>query len=397
MRTLLGIERLLEERPRTGRVGVLTHGAARLPDGKHTVEALREAGYEVVRLFSPEHGLWGTHQALEPVRLSGADPILHVPVVSLYGGREESLRPDPAALQDLDTVIIDIQDVGARYYTYIWHAALLLRTCAEVGVEAWILDRPNPLGGAIEGPMLKPEYRSFVGLYPVPTRHGLTVWEMVRYLLAFHGEDFRGLRVRGFPLKNWHPAMLWWDTGLPWFPPSPNMPTPRTALVYPGLCLLEGTNVSEGRGTTRPFEYFGAPWLRWEAVPELPGARLLPTLFRPTFHKYAGELCRGFFLHILDTKAWKPVVAGVRILQYLVTQHAGTFRWRPPPYEFERQKLPIDLLLGDPEVRLSLEAGEPLADWEERWEADALYFGKKVREVRVYGTESDQNPPRTAP
>lgn len=363
MRT--GAERFIRNLParfRGARVGVLCHHASRLTDGTHLVHALQEAGVRLIYLFAPEHGIWGTHQDLEPLRkrFSG-DAIFGVPVISLYGDTVESLSPEPDYLRDLDAVIVDLQDVGTRYYTYIWTMAKLMEVATKTDTAVWILDRPNPLGGVvIEGPMVRVGFRSFVGYYPLPVRHGMTIGEVARWL-AGSFEEFDGLRLKVVRMSGWRRQFLWAQTGLVWLNPSPNMPSPTTALVYPGMCLLEGTNVSEGRGTTRPFEQFGAPWVdpnrMVEKVGTILGARLLPTLFKPTFHKFAGQVCAGATWLITDAVVFSPFLAGLKVLSALLTTCPEQFRWRPPPYEFEEKILPIDLLLGTSEIREALESG----------------------------------------
>jgi uncharacterized protein YbbC (DUF1343 family) len=255
-------------------------------------------------------------------------------------------------LEGLDVLVVDLQDVGARYYTFIWTMFLCLRACARSGIHVVVLDRPNPLNGlTTEGPTLRPDYRSFVGLHPLPVRHGLTIGELAA---RFREEAFPNVELTVLPMKNWRRAMWFDQTGLPWVMPSPNIPTLETATVYPGMCLLEGTNISEGRGTTRPFEIFGAPFIDAESVSRelnilrLPGVHFRALWFQPTFQKFAGQLCGGAQLHVLDRDRFQPFQTGIEIIRRLRAMYANDFAWKQPPYEYEREKLPIEVLLGGP-------------------------------------------------
>jgi len=322
--------------------------------------------------------LWGAPQ--DHVWIDGTrDPATGLPVWSLYGARRE---PSDAMLRNLDAVVIDLQDVGSRYYTFIWTMALVMRACARRGVRVVVLDRPNPLGGAIlEGNVADPTFASFVGLYPLAIRHGLTIGEIASYLNEHHRI---GCRLTVVPMRGWRRRMLWEDTGLPWVPPSPNMPTLDTALVYPGGCLVEGTNLSEGRGTTRPFEWIGAPYLdadRYAAALErerLPGVRFRPARFQPTFHKWAGKLCGGVQIHVTDAARFKPFLTGLAEIAVARRLAPRGFEWRRPPYEFERKRMPIDILCGTDTIRRAIEKGTPLPSIERAWQRD-LERWKRLR------------------
>jgi uncharacterized protein YbbC (DUF1343 family) len=275
-------------------------------------------------------------------------------------------------LAGVDTLVIDLQDVGARYYTFVWTAALAMRACARAGVRVIVLDRPNPLGGVhVEGNVPDPAFASFVGLYPLPARHGMTIGEIAAYLHATHA---LGCQLTVVPMRGWRRAMTWEETGLPWVPPSPNMPTVDTARVYPGGCLFEGTNLSEGRGTTRPFEWVGAPYLDAHAFAKaldaagLPGVRFRPARFIPTFHKWAGQLCGGVQIHVTDPARFTPFVTGLAIVATARRVGGRRFAWRKPPYEFERDKLPIDILLGTDAIRRAIEGARTLAAIEASWQ-----------------------------
>jgi uncharacterized protein YbbC (DUF1343 family) len=306
-------------------------------------------------------------------------------VYSLYGATFDDLSPRPEWLRDLDLVLIDLQDVGSRYYTFVWSAALMLLACARAGVQCVVLDRPNPLGGELmEGAPQRPGYRSFVGLYEVPVRHGLTIGEICRMVAAREQLASEALHV--VPMQGYRRAMLWADTGLPWVLPSPNMPTPETALVYPGGCLLEGTNLSEGRGTTRPFEIWGAPFVSGDKLAQrvqAPGALLRPLAFEPTFHKHGRSVCGGVQVHITDARALRSYAQ----YQALIAESAWqseAFRFRTEPYEYVSDRPAIDLLTGGPEFR---EAVQARADLRELWEADArgvAEFAELRREFLLY-------------
>jgi len=260
----------------------------------------------------------------------------------------------------LDAVLFDLQDVGVRVYTFVWTMALAMEACAEAGIRFVVLDRPNPIGGAREGPVLRPGYESFVGLHPIPLRHGLTSGELARWL---NRERNIGCDLEVIPCEGLERAAHWDRTGLPWVLPSPNLPTLDSCRVYPGMVLLEGTNLSEGRGTTRPFEFFGAPFLDPSALAEAvapllgPGVVMRPCHFEPTFQKHAGVPCGGGQLHVSDPEAFQPVHTAVAILCAVRRLAPESFRWREPPYEYETEKPPIDILWGHAGLRLGIDAG----------------------------------------
>jgi len=361
------------------RVALVAHQASIDSRYHHAIPLLHEMrGVRLRTLLAPEHGLWGAPQ--DHIWIDGTrDPATGLPVWSLYGARRE---PSDAMLEKLDAVVIDLQDVGSRYYTFIWTMALVMRACARRGVRVVVLDRPNPLGGAIlEGNVADPTFASFVGLYPLAIRHGLTIGEIAGYLNEHHGI---GCRLTVVPMRGWRRRMLWEDTDLPWVPPSPNMPTLDTALVYPGGCLIEGTNLSEGRGTTRPFEWIGAPYLdadRYAAALErerLPGVRFRPARFQPTFHKWAGKLCGGVQIHVTDAARFKPFLTGLAEIAVARRLAPRGFAWRRPPYEFEKKRMPIDILCGTDTIRRAIEKGAPLPSIERAWQRD-LERWKRLR------------------
>jgi len=357
-------------------VGVLCHPASVTSDLVHIVDRLIAAGVRPARLFGPEHGVRGEAQDMVGVD-DGRDTRTGIAVTSLYGETFESLTPTAAELEGLDVLVVDLQDVGSRYYTYIWTMALALGAAARSQVAVVVLDRPNPLGGvAIEGGTVQERCTSFVGLGAVPVRHGLTIGEVARLVAA--GMPWGGKRFAQ-PLdcdltvvaaQGWRRSMTFADTGLPWVMPSPNMPTPDTALVYPGQCLFEATNVSEGRGTTRPFEIVGAPFLdghAWAAAlaeTKPAGLRLRPIVFRPTFHKFGRQACGGVQLHVTDAAAFRPYRTGVALIAAARKLGGDEFRWRSEPYEFVADPPAIDLLTGSDEVRKAIEAGASPRDLE---------------------------------
>lgn len=341
---------------------MLTHQAALCSDGRHLLELLELDGIQPAILFSPEHGLWGTHQDMESVD-SMMDPIFDFPVQSLYGRDSESLAPRRDWLEGIDRLVVDLQDVGARYYTFAATLAKALRVAAQTGTKVTLLDRPNPIGGVIcEGRPPLPEYQSYVGELAIPHRHALTLGEIARWVV--HSErltvDLDVVAMKGWSGQNWPTRSIW-------VPPSPNMPTVDTALVYPGMCLLEGTNLSEGRGTTTPFLLFGAPYMDSRAMAHAlrvqdadAGCVLIPCLFRPMFGKWSGALCQGIRIHVTDASLFRSLKLGTAVLRSAWELHPAEFAWRTETYEFETDRLAVDLLFGDPRVRVSLEAGEPL-------------------------------------
>lgn len=366
-RTVLGIDALLADpSPVEGRrIGLVTNPSGMTADGIPSWKALFElAGARLARLFGPEHGVDGGAVYMEDVA-SSIHRETGLPVVSLYGSTRASLKPKPEDLADLDAVVFDVPDVGSRYYTYNWTMLLAMEACAELGKRFVACDRPNPLGGGVEGAPQEPGFLSFVGLHPIPVRHGLTSGELARLLASERGLD---LDLVVSPLGAWGRDTPWEETGLPWVPPSPNIPTVAAARVYPGMCLLEGTNLSEGRGTARPFEIFGAPWLDPLALVgalgnlRLPGVAFLPTRFRPMFEKHAGETCGGAILQVTDPAEFQPFETGLAVIAATRALDPRAFRWRSEPYEFDTRPA-IDVLTGSARFRELLDAGgDPLAE-----------------------------------
>jgi len=339
-------------------VGLLAHAASVDRKLRSASWVLHQAGVRVSALFGPEHGFAGAAQDMVGV---GSRDDADVPVYSLYGSDAEDLSPKPDWLRGLDALVIDLQDVGSRYYTYVWTAALTMKVAANLGIEVVLLDRPNPLGGVrVEGAAQREGYLSFVGLYPVSVRHGLTVAELLLWVCEREQIDRSVLRI--VPMDGWTRSMEWKDTGLPWVTPSPNMPTFDTALVYPGGCVVEGTTLSEGRGTTRPFELWGAPGLDVGPILDLDlhGATLRPVEFTPTFQKHAGRTCAGVQVHVTDPWVFRPYEAYLRMLAAALPQLAAESRWRTEVYEFVSDRPAVDLLTGGPEFRIAVDRGASL-------------------------------------
>jgi uncharacterized protein YbbC (DUF1343 family) len=369
---LVGLDRLptlgpLVDRLRSARVGLLAHPASVDRRLVHASRVLRELGITPRRLFGPEHGYGG--EAQDMVGVPGAvDAATGAPIVSLYGDAFEDLSPRPEHLAELDVLVVDLADVGSRYYTFVWTALLAVRAAAKAGVHVLLLDRPNPLGGAaesLEGRLQAPGFLSFVGLEPIAVRHGLTVGEIVAHFAA---RDGLALGPSGavsiVPVSGWERGALAFAWDRAFVLPSPNMPSAETALVYPGGCLLEGTNLSEGRGNTRPFEIVGAPWLDGQALAaslaaaELPGFIPRPLTFRPTFHKHAGLVCGGVQIHVTDPASFRPYATYVALVGFAQAQDRERFRFRTERYEYVDHIPAIDLLTGSAEVRTRLDAGD---------------------------------------
>ena len=387
---VLGIERLVtqERRRIEGRkVGLLAHPASVDHRFVHTLDLLREAGAKVVRLFGPEHGFTGEAQDMEAVDGRALHPS-GIPLISLYGATEKTLAPSPADLRDLDALIVDLQDVGARYYTFVWTALSALRACRVAGIEMILTDRPNPLGGAqVEGAPQQPGFLSFVGLKPSAVRHGMTAAEIMRMAAA---EEGLSEQLTVIPMEGWR-RELWMDeTDVPWVLPSPNMPTIETAAVYPGMCLIEGTEISEARGTTRPFELVGAPGIdasrlaaRLSAF-ELPGVLFRPASFKPGFQKHAGKICGGVQLHVTCRYSFLPYRTGVAVLLALKAEAGDSFAWRHAPYEFVTDIPAIDLLAGSDIVRTGVDASASLAEIAATWTDGEKRFCEHRRAHLLY-------------
>jgi uncharacterized protein YbbC (DUF1343 family) len=385
----IGLEVLLESKLGLldgQRVGLVVHPPSVDRDFRHAVDLLHaRPEVKLSALFGPQHGIRGETQD-NMIEWEGfRDARTGVPVYSLYG---ETRVPYPEMLRDVDTLVIDLADVGTRIYTFVYTMAHCMQAAARDGKRVVVLDRPNPIDGVtVDGNMLEPEFASFVGLYPLPTRHGMTCAELARMF----NEDFGiGCDLEVVPMEGWRREMWFDETGQPWVFPSPNMPTLETAAVFPGMVHVEGTMVSEARGTTKPFELIGAPWVDPYALVErldreaLPGCALRPCYFQPTFHKHAGQLCGGLQVHVTDRKAFKSVLTGVACLQAIYQLWPDQFAWKQPPYEYVFDKLPFDVIAGTSRVREQIVAGTPLAEIEAGWADGIRAFEERRRRHLLY-------------
>jgi uncharacterized protein YbbC (DUF1343 family) len=385
-----GLEVLLDDvrRFQGARVGVACNHTAVTRNLTHILEATRGAGLNIVRIFAPEHGV----DALAQDMITVDDEEAQVRVVSLYGDDEESLRPDPAMLADLDVLLFDIQDIGTRYYTYQATLGFMMEVAATTGTKVVVLDRPNPIDGlSIEGNVVQPGYESFVSAYPLAVRHGMTMGELGQFFKTDLGID---CDLEVIKVEGWHRDQWLDDTDLPWVFPSPNMPTVETAGIYPGMCLIEGTNLSEGRGTTRPFHLVGAPFLDRDRFTDLcrkgaleahlDGVGFRAASFEPRFQKHAGKPCHGTEIFVTNRAAIEPFLLGLVVLEAALRAEPDGFAWRTETYEFIDNPIAIDLLCGSSEARVGLESrirprelledwSTQLSDWTERREACLLY------------------------
>ena len=386
----LGIEQLILSRPQwlaKKKFGLLCNQASTDSSLVHSRDLLNRAfPGRLTCLLTPQHGFFSEKQDNMIESLHTDDPATGLPVYSLYS-RER--RPSKEMFDQFDVLVIDLFDVGTRVYTFLYTMAYCLEAAARFSKKVLVLDRPNPVGGEeLEGNIIQEDCYSFVGLYPIPMRHGLTFGELA-LLLNNHFNIGADLEI--IPMQGWQRRMLYSDTGLPWVFPSPNMPSPATALVYPGQVIWEGTNISEGRGTCMPFELFGAPFFepdeilrRAEESTALPGCFLRPLIFEPTSNKWAGQTCKGFQVHITDPAAFRPYRTSLALLQTVMLIHPDAFAYKQPPYEYEYERLPMDLILGDRRVRLALEQGKDILTMEKAWQSDLDAFEKLRRKVFLY-------------
>ncbi len=386
MAVKLGVETLLASGTLEGRrVGLVCNPASVDHSYAHVSDRLAESAARLTALFGPQHGFRSDLQENMIETSHARDVERRVPVYSLYS---ETREPSAEMLRDVDVLVIDLQDVGTRIYTYIHTMANCLKAAARLGTSVIVCDRPNPIGGvAVEGPMLRQGFESFVGLYPIPMRHGMTIGELAR---LFNEHFALGADLAVIPMDGWRRARHHDEAGAPWVLPSPNIPTLDTAMVYPGTVLFEGTNVSEGRGTTRPFELVGAPNVSAERFAAgmnrlgLDGVFFRPAVFEPTFHKHATLTCGGCQIHVLDRQRFRPVAAGAALVAAFRAADPDHFRWRDPPYEYEPEKLPFDILAGSSELREQIEAGLPIHDIARSWEPGVEEFLKIRRRFLLY-------------
>ncbi len=368
------------------RLGLLCNPASVDANFQHARDLLvqRFPG-QVKALYSPQHGFHAEKQdnMVESDHL--VDAVTRLPVYSLYG---ETRIPTPQMLAPIDVLLVDLQDVGTRVYTFIYTLAYCLEAASAAGKRVLVLDRPNPVNGRdLEGNILETEWASFVGRFPIPMRHGMTIGEIAR---LFNDRFGAGASLEVIPMEGWQRTMWFEDTGLPWVAPSPNMPTPQTAMVYPGQVIWEGTNVSEGRGTSLPFEICGAPFLSPSQILDfiggsrVPGAILRPCLFEPTSGKHAGRPCHGFQIHVTTPDQYRPYTTSLKILQAILHHHADAFQWKSDPYEYEFEKPAIDLILGSQAVRERIQAMESIPALEASWQSDLAAFRSLRRPYLLY-------------
>ena len=392
----LGTDRLLASGRLNGRrVGVVCNPASIDASLRHIADRLAEAGQAgspakadrpiLTAIFGPQHGFRSDVQENMIETGHARDALRRVPVYSLYS---ETREPTAEMLRGIDLLVVDLQDVGTRIYTYIYTMANCLVAAKKHGIPVIVCDRPNPIGGdAVEGPMLVTGFESFVGLYPLPMRHGMTIGELARLFNEAFGI---GADLEVIPMEGWRRGMYFDATGIPFVLPSPNIPTLDSAIVYPGTVLFEGTNVSEGRGTTKPFELLGAPWVDAERFADglnalgLPGARFRPAVIEPTFHKHAQVSCGGCQIHVLDRAAFRPVETGVALIAAFRAADPDRFGWRDPPYEYEHTLLPIDILAGSSELRQQVEAGVSAREIARSWEPATAGFLALRKQFLLY-------------
>jgi len=371
---------------RGARVGIVCNHASVDHAFRHVVDRLiDEPGVELAAIFGPQHGFRSDVQDNMIETPHRDDPARRVPVYSLYSDTRE---PTAEMLRGLDVLVIDLQDIGARIYTYIYTMANCLRAAARHGVHVIVCDRPNPIGGRrLEGAALVTGFESFVGQFPIPMRHGMTIAELAR---LFNDHFSIGATLEVVPMERWERSMYWDQTRLPWVMPSPNMPTLDTAIVYPGTVLFEGLTLSEGRGTTRPFEIVGAPWIDADRFAEamneldLPGVYFRPAVFQPTFQKHAQQTCGGCQIHVLQRDDFRPVLTGVALIHTFRRFDPNRFAWRPPPYEYEHHKAPIDILAGSDVLRRQIETDTSLQAIAASWIGDEAEFDRIRRPYLLY-------------
>jgi uncharacterized protein YbbC (DUF1343 family) len=385
----LGLENLIARRQKEitgGRLGLLCNPASIASDFGHAKNLVQQAfPGQLTALFSPQHGFFAEKQDNMIESDDFLDTDLNIPVYSLYGATR---IPTAEMMDKIDTLIIDLMDAGTRVYTFTSTVSYCLEVAAAQDKQVIVLDRPNPINGIqVEGNCLCADVASFVGRYPIPMRHGLTMGEYASYINATYAIN---CRLTIIPMSGWRRAMYFTDTGLPWVAPSPNLPTPASAVVYPGQVIWEGTNVSEGRGTTLPFEQFGAPFIDTRKMldfmggPAIPGAVLRPVGFEPTANKWAGRMCRGFQIHVTDPHRYEPYATSLALLQAVIACHPADFAWKQPPYEYEWKKLPVDLIIGSSQIREAIENQKSMTLIRQEWANDLNAFIAATRPFHLY-------------
>ena len=368
------------------RIGLLCNPASIDRHLNHTRRLVDQTLPEQLKaLYSPQHGFFAEKQDNMIESEDIIDPVLQIPVFSLYG---QTRMPEARMFEPIDVLLVDLQDVGTRVYTFIYTLSYCLEAARDHNIRVVILDRPNPINGiTVEGNCLAPDCVSFVGRYPIPMRHGLTVGEIG---ILFNDYFGIGCDLEVIPMGGWKRNMWFGDTGLPWVAPSPNLPTPVSTLVYPGQVLWEGTNVSEGRGTTQPFELVGAPFMNVQKIlatlekAKIPGVVFRPAVFEPTSNKWQQRACHGFQIHVTDPRRYQPYATTLHLLQAVILHHREQFEWKAPPYEYELERMPIDLIIGDRTIRERLENLDPLDEIEASWQEELDQFKKISKEFQLY-------------
>ncbi len=384
-----GIEQFLNEPPawlKDKRLGLLCNQASTDSLFRHSRDLVLQAlPGQLACLFTPQHGFFSEKQDNMIESDHMVDPVSQLPVFSLYG---DVRKPTAEMFDHLDVLLIDLPDVGTRVYTFMYTVAYCLEAAAEYGKKVVVLDRPNPIGGSmIEGNILEEDCTSFVGLYPLPMRHGLSLGELARF---FNVEFHIHAELEVIPCQGWKRDMLYTATGLPWVFPSPNMPTYAAALTYPGQVIWEGTNISEGRGTTLPFELVGAPFVEHAEVLEklqatpLPGCILRPLVFEPTSNKWVGQPCTGFQVHVTDEKSFLPYRLALALLQSFMALYPSEFALKPPPYEYEFERTPLDLILGSSALKEQLAGGIDILELEAGWQKELAEFDSLRKKYYLY-------------
>lgn len=385
----LGIERLLansSDTLRDLRIGLICNQASVNHDFRHAADLFYEnKNINLQSLFGPQHGIRGDVQDNMIETAHTVDKKTGLPIYSLYS---ETREPTEEMLKNLDALVFDLQDIGGRVYTFIYTMANAMKACAKFGKKMFVCDRPNPINGVdIEGNLLEKEFESFVGQYPIPMRHGLTVGELAR---LFNKEFGIGCDLEVVQMEGWNRELYFDETDAPWVLPSPNMPTVETAVVFPATVYFEGTQVSEGRGTTKPFELVGAPYIDADELSEkleklnLPGVIFRPVNFLPTFQKHAEKVCGGVFLHVTDRKTFEPVITGIALIKTIYDLYTKEFKWKNPPYEYVFDKNPFDVIAGTEKIRKFIENGTSLSDIKEYWKNDVEDFRKLREKYLIY-------------
>ncbi|WP_457552446.1 exo-beta-N-acetylmuramidase NamZ family protein [Desulfobacula sp.] len=384
----IGLEELIARPPeylKGKRLGLLSNPASIDNQFNHASRLIHHFfPGQLKTLFSPQHGFYAEKQDNMIESDHFLEPQLNIPVYSLYN---DTRIPTKKMFDQIDVLLVDIQDVGTRVYTFIYTVSYCLEVAARLKKKVIILDRPNPIGGTqVEGNILSKDYASFVGRFPVPMRHGLTIGEISQF---FNQEFHIECDLTVIPMKGWRRQMYWQDTCLPWIPPSPNLPTPQSCMVYPGQVIFEGTNISEGRGTTLPFEQFGAPFLdtkkiKAQADEMIKGAFYRPVNFEPTSGKWKGNLCKGFQIHITSKEEFKPYLSSLILMQLIIKNHKNKFKFKEPPYEYEFKQMPIDLILGSKTLRKKLTALEDLIALSNQWSKELKKFKSISGKYHLY-------------